>query len=228
MRVDPQNLKIKELLDSGILGKVFMVRRRHTLGTHLWKDFFNWWHNKPEYNRDIFADDAAHAIDFIHWLLGVPESVMAELATLHDPRVPNDNAIAIYRYPAGPMAEVVGCFVCPAGENTTEVTAEKGAIIQNFGDGPSCSLPRPEGVPGLKWFTVGSRDWTPSDTASPPGHGHRIAGLAAPLAEFLHGKRPPIATAEEGLVSLRMVLACYVSAREGRRVRLDDPAVDQV
>ena len=36
------------------------------------------------------------------------------------------------------------------------------------------------------------------------------------------------ATAAEGRTSLRMVLATYVSARQGRRVRLDDPAIAQV
>jgi predicted dehydrogenase len=228
MRVDPQNVKIKELLQSGVLGQVFMVRRRHTLSTHLWGGFADMWHNQPELNRDIFADDAAHAVDFIQWLLGVPETVTAELATLHDPRVPNDNGIALFRYPGGPLAEVVGSFVCPAGENTTEVTAEKGCIVQNYGDGPSCGVPRPEGASGLKWYTVETPNWTYSDIPTPPGHGHRIVGLAEPLAEFLHGKRPPIATAEEGRTSLRMVLACYVSSCEGRRVRIDEESIAQV
>ena len=53
----------------------------------------------------------------------------------------------------------------------------------------------------------------------------RIAGLAQPLADFLHGRRPPIATAEEGRDVLRMVLATYVSNDQGRRVTLDDPAI---
>ena len=36
------------------------------------------------------------------------------------------------------------------------------------------------------------------------------------------------ATAEEGRTALRMVLATYVSSREGRRVHLDDPAIADV
>ena len=48
---------------------------------------------QPELNRNIWADDAVHAIDFIYWLLGVPETVTAEIATIHDARVPNDNGI---------------------------------------------------------------------------------------------------------------------------------------
>jgi hypothetical protein len=38
-----------------------------------------------------------------------------------------------------------------------------------------------------------------------------IQGLAKPIAEFIRGERGPIATAEEGRISLRMVLASYVS-----------------
>jgi len=223
MRVDPQNLKMKEVIQSGILGKVFMVRRRHALSTQL--PGIPAWHFVAEYNRDIWADDACHPIDFVHWLLGVPESVMAELVTLYDPQKPMDNGIALYRYADDTLAEVSCSFTCLTAENTTEIIAEKGTIIQSYGDGPSSSAPRPAGIPGLKWYTLDKKDWTHSDIASPTNQGVRISGLSGPLAEFFHGRRPPIATAEEGRTSLRMVLATYVSTREGRRVRLDDPAI---
>ncbi len=228
MRVDPQNVQIKELLAGGEFGKVLQVRRRHALATHLWPTFVDLWHNKPEYNRDIWADDAAHPIDFIHWLLGVPETVTAEIETLLDPRVVSDNGIAIYKYPGGPLAEVVCSFTCGAHENTTEVVCEKGTIIQNYGDGPSNEWPHTHGAEGLKWWKSDTRQWTLSGIPSPPGHGTRIAALAEPLAQWLRGERPAIASAEEGRMSLRMTLACYVSAREGRRVRIDDPAVADV
>ena len=61
-----------------------------------------------------------------------------------------------------------------------------------------------------------------------PRVGARIAGLAGPLAEFFHGQRPPIASAEEGLATLRMTLACYISTREGRRVRIDEQSIQTV
>ncbi|MCC6442349.1 MAG: Gfo/Idh/MocA family oxidoreductase [Armatimonadetes bacterium] len=225
MRTDPQNIEMKRLLDSGMFGKVFMVRRRHALGVHLWSDFAGMWHNNPACNRDIFADDASHPIDFLQWLLGVPETVMAEIETLYSPAIPSDNGAALFRYPGGPLAEVVCSFTCTAHENTTEIVCERGTIIQNYGDGPSAGVPRPEGACGLKWYTVEKGDWTCSEIPSPPTHSPRIAGLAEPLSDFLHGKRPSIATVQEGRMSLRMVLACYVSAREGRRVRIDEESV---
>jgi predicted dehydrogenase len=225
MRVDPQNLQIKELLASGKFGKVFMVRRRHALSQGLKPSFQNSWHIAPELNRDIWADDASHAIDFIHWLLGAPESVTAEIASLYNEWMPMDNGIAIYRYPNGPIAEVSCSFTCLAAENTVEIICEQGTIIQNFGDNPSCNLPRPAEAAGLKWYTNETKEWVYSDISSPPNHGVRIRDLSAPLAQFLNGQRGPIATAEEGRISLRMVLACYVSVREGRRVAFEDEAI---
>lgn len=222
MRVDPQNLRMKELVRSGSLGRILMVRRRHGLPTQTWPDFENSWHVQPELNRGLWADDACHAMDFIYWLLGEPATVMADIATLLNPKVPDDQGIAIFRYADGAFAEVVSSFTCLAGENTTEIVAEKGVVIQNYGDVPSCNAPRPKDTVGLKWHLRGTPDWIASDIPSPPNHGTRIAGLAGPLLEFLQDKRGPIATAEEGRTVLRMILASYRSAELGKRVTIEE------
>ncbi|MCE5327205.1 MAG: Gfo/Idh/MocA family oxidoreductase [Planctomycetaceae bacterium] len=221
MRVDPQNLKIKEMMDSGVLGRICMVRRRHGLATHAWgAGFETSWHVDPAANRDIWADDSSHAIDFIYWLLGMPETVTAEIATLVNPKIPNDNGVAVFRYAGGPLAEVNCSFTCVAGENTTEIVGEKGVIVQNFGDGPSANNPRPAGAIGLKWFMQDAGQWTVADVPECANQGVRIGGLSAPLAEFLQGRRPPIATAKEGRDVLQIVLATYESSCTGRRVTL--------
>jgi predicted dehydrogenase len=170
----------------------------------------------------MWADDAAHAIDFILWLLGEPESVSAEIATLRSDKVPDDHGIAIFRYKDGTFAEVVSSFTCLAGENTTEIVGEDAVIIQNYGDGPSAQVPRPADAVGLKWFIKGSKEWLNSATPSPAGHGERIAALAPELAKFLRGERDAICTAEDGRTSLRMTLACYRSAETGRRVKISE------
>ncbi len=220
MRVDPHNLRIKSLLAGGQFGKVFMVRRRHCLPTQLWKDFEKSWHVQPDLNGDIFADDASHPADFIYWLMGEPVSVTAEMGTLLNSAIVNDNGIAIFRFADGRFGEVSCTFVALAGENTTEVVCENGVIISNYGDSPSCNLAWPVGAVQLKWYLKSTGQWTASDLPDIRNHGERLTGLAAPLAEFLHGRRSPIATAEEGRTVLKMVLACYESARQGRRISL--------
>lgn len=219
MRVDPQNLKMRELIAAGGLGKLFMIRRRHSLGVMLDPGFLKSWHVDPRCNRDIWADDAAHPIDFLYWMLGKPASVWADLDTLWSREHPNDNGIAVFRYANGLFAEVSCSFTCLAGENTTEVIAERGVIVQNYGDAPSTAM-KPPGAICLKWYLKGDKQWTVSDIAGVASQGERIAHLAGPLAEFLGGRRPPLASAEEGRDVLRLVLACYESSSQGRRVML--------
>jgi len=227
MRTDPQNQKLRELIQTDALGKTCLYRRRHCLPTHIWEGFENKWHASPVHNRDIFADDSAHPINMMLWIFGMPETVSCEMSTMVNPKIPNDNAVALFKYANGMIAEISCSFTCSASEITTEVYCEGGTIQQYFGDNPACRLPRPEGMPGLKWFREGDTDWTDSNIPSPPGHGERLGWQAKPMADFLAGGES-ICTAEEGRDTLRLVLACYVSAREGRRVSVNDPAIYEV
>ena len=222
MRVDLHNVQLKSLLASGEFGRVCMIRRRHGLPTQTWKDFDQSWHVQPELNRDLFADDAAHPLDFLYWLRGMPVSVTAEMSTVVNPAIRNDTSLVTLRYADGSLGEVSCCFVALAGENVTEVICEHGVIIENYGDVPSCNVPRPPGAGAqLKWYLGKTGNWAVSDLPEIKSHSERLAGLAAPLAEFLHGQRPPIATAAEGRDVLRIVLACYESAHQGKRINLN-------
>jgi predicted dehydrogenase len=222
MRVDPQNLEMRRLVQEGALGRVFMLRRRHGLATQTWPGFENTWHVNPALNRSMWADDSSHPIDFIYWMMGMPRSVSAEIGTLYSEKVPDDNGIAIFRYAEGAFAEVACSFVCLAGENTTEIVGEKGVVIQNYGDLVSCNTPRAPGAAGLKWFLREPQGWTESAIATPANHGVRINALAPAILEFLQDRRPPIASAREGLDVLRMTLATYVAAERGQRVALNE------
>lgn len=227
MRTDPQNQKMRELIQTQALGKTCLYRRRHCLATHTWKDFENTWHVDPKQNRDIFADDSAHPINMMLWIFGMPESVSCEMSTMVNPKIPNDNAVALFKYANGMIAEISCSFTCSATEITTEVYCEGGAIQQYFGDAPATKLPRVNGMPGLKWYREGDADWTDSEIPSPAAHGERLGWQAKPMAEFLHGAQP-VCTAQEGRDTLKCVLACYVSAREGRRVAINDPAIYKI
>lgn len=227
MRVDPQNQKMKEMIDSKELGPVCSFRRRHGLSTHTWGNFENSWHTAPEKNRDIFADDSSHPIDLMHWIFGMPETVSCEMSTLFNPGIPNNNGIALFKYDNGMIAEIYCCFTCVASEITTEVYCENGSIQQYFGDAVSASLPRVPGMPGLKWYRRGDERWTESDIPSPAGHGERIKAQGKRLAEFLNGGEA-VCSAEEARDSLRLVLACYLSVREGGRVSVWDDRVYEI
>lgn len=219
MRTDPVNEEIRELINGGKLGKPYYFRRRHCLPMHLDNNFKNSWHCDERQNRDIFADDSAHAVDWMISLFGMPESVMCEMSTMHTPEVKNDLGAAIFKYPSGLIAEITFSASCSAAEITTECYFERGALQHCGGDAVSTRLPH-EHMPSLKWFLEGEKDWRVSGTPVPDSQWDRICAQAAPLADFLHGKREPIATASEGRNALECVLACYTSAERGIRVKI--------
>ena len=210
-----------------MIGPVYQYRRRHGLSTHLWGNFADTWHNEKVLNRDIFADDSAHPIDMLNWIFGVPETVMCEMSTMDDSRIANDSGVALFKYKSGLIGQIHCNFSSCTTEPTTEVYGKNGTILHYYGDAESCHGMTRSG-PGLKWYVNGDKDWTVSDINSPASHGWRIANEYIMLGEFLRGERGPICSVYEGRDSLRMVLACYVSTREGRRVRIDDPAVYNV
>jgi len=222
MRVDPENLKIRSLIEDGTLGRIYQIRRRHCLPVLLNPAFESSWHVDPEYNRDIFADDAAHAIDFIYWLFGMPLAITARMTTAHKGSMPNDNGVVLLEYPEGLLAEVSSSFASAAGENTTEIVGANGVLIQNYGDAPSSGQRFDPDAPSLKWFLRDREQWVVSDVPAPQKQGDRIANLAAPLSEFLHGLRPALATAQDGHNVLRLVLACYTSNETGQRVDMGE------
>lgn len=222
MRCDPQNEWMREKIKAGTLGKITMVRRRHGLPTQAWGEVFaNSWHVKPEMNIGMFFDDASHAADWLLWTFGKPESVTAEISTVLNPKVPDDNGVAVYRYACGMIAVLECSFTCLGAEETTLVCGEKGNIVQKYGDAPSANLDAASRTgPGLKYLEAGQKTWTAVDIPTPAQHGERIGGVAKPAVAFLAGKGPAIATAEEGRTAVEMILAAYASAREGRRVSL--------
>ncbi len=224
MRFDPANLRIRELILDGTLGNIVNLRRRHSLTALFSPDFLKVWHVKPEYNMGMWMDDASHAADFIFWVLGRPVSCMAEVeAVLCDTSVtPDDTGIAIYKWADRKLACLTNSSVHWVGENTVEVFGSKGVIIQNYDDGVSMRTfpPCPQHLK-LYLEAEAEKGWQDQGIPIPPGHGSRIQAVAAGfLADYRAGvERCP---AEEGKVSIEMILAAYRSGAEGRRINLDD------
>lgn len=223
MRCDPVNIKMREIVHSGELGAICMIRRRHCIPCLLDPNFINGpthWHLEAEKNLGMFADDAAHPADWFHWMFGKPVSVIAEIDNVITSVAPDDNGVAVYRFAKGEIGVLLNSSTVKAGENTTEIYGEKGVLIQNYGDAPSCNIPRcPEG-PSLKLFRYETGEWTCFDNLTPPvgGHGARIAAVPRPWIDSLITGSPAPATGYDGRIALEMVLKAYQSAREGRRI----------
>lgn len=221
MRHDPANIAMRDLVQSGELGAIAVVRRRHCIPCLLDEGFVTGpakWHTEADKNLGMFADDAAHPADWFHWMLGKPVSVIAEIDNVITDVAPDDNGVAVYRFGHGEMGILFNSSTVRAGENTTEIYGEKGVVIQNYGDAPSCDVPHCPDGPPVKIFRYGASGWETPDIPIPPGHGARIAAVPRPWVDSLVNDTPPAASAADGRVALEMVLGAYKAAQEGRRI----------
>ena len=222
MRVDPANQFIKQIIDEKRLGQLLHFRRRHCLSTHRWPDFQQSWHVNRQLNLGMWADDAAHPIDLIRWLFGGPKTLYADIDTLVNPEVPDDNGIAIFRYDSGLFAEIQCSFTSDFGETTTELVGTNGMLIQYYGDAPSCNQSEKLNY-GLKWKIFGEEEWRKAEVVTPDTHAFRIKALAPKILEFATGAYDPPST-DEYLDSLKMTLLCYESSSQKKQIVLRDYA----
>jgi predicted dehydrogenase len=222
MRCDPANIKMRELIQAGAVGRVGMIRRRHCIGVLFYPSFYEGpakWHTLAEANKGMFFDDATHALDWLYWTMGRrPDSVIAEIDNVLTNVAPDDTGVAVYRFDDGPFATIFNASVTLTGENTTEIYGDKGVIIQNYGDGPSNAVLPPNPI-YIKLYQSdkASEGWQDLGMPIPGGQGDRIAGVTRPFIDALKSG-VPMCTAEEGRVSIEMCLAAYRSSETGQRV----------
>ena len=222
MRYDPANIRLRELVQGGAIGKVGWARRRHCIGVLFDQGFITGasrWHADPALNRGLFFDDAVHATDFLRWVFGEPSSVVAELG--HQLVPMEDTGLAIYRFASGVLVELANSATTLMGENTCEVYGDQGVIIQNHDDGVSTGPARPQSPVLLKMYrrAEAAQGWQDQGIPIPAGHGERIAAVARGFLEALRSGTPT-ATARDGRQAVAMVVAAYDAAAQGQRVRI--------
>ncbi len=224
MRYDPVNIKMKELVDAGEIGRMGIVRRRHCLGL-LFNEAFatgaSSWHIDPVANMGMWMDDASHATDWFFWMLGSPVSVIAEIDNVLTTCAPDDSGLAIYRFQNGEMGMLMNSSVIWAAEQTVEIYGDKGVILENYGDGPSCAVPPPPGAVMLKMYQPDKSDlgWQILPADIPESQGVRIANVTRNILDEYKAGEVQV-NARDGKISTGMILGAYESAKAGRRVTL--------
>lgn len=221
MRWDPVNQKIKEVVASGSLGKISMVRKRHGHSYGL-----KWQETEPDIwfaNRDLaglgaFLDEGVHAIDWMRWILGEPTSVMAQIDTVGTRFEVDDLGAAIYRFEDRSMMLLHASWLDQSATNTTEIYGSKGTLIQSHTDGASTRGISETSSP-LKVYWAETGGWQVYDI---PVHFPRNQeAVFQPFVDCLLKDQEPPVTMYDGRRALELVLAAYQSAREGRLVSIE-------
>ena len=78
-RYIPRNTKVKELLSTGILGKITTVHFEWLLDTSHGADYFRRWHRDKRNSGGLLVHKASHHFDLVNWWLeSYPETVYAQ------------------------------------------------------------------------------------------------------------------------------------------------------
>jgi len=174
------------------------------------------WRGTWEFDGGAFMNQASHYIDLLDWLIGPVESVMAYTGALARDIEVEDTGAAAIRWRNGAMGTLnVTMLAYPKNfEGSITILGEKGTVriggvavndIQHW----EFDQPRPEDE------TVRQANYA---TTSVYGFGHPL--YYDGVIETLQGAASPETDGREGLKSLELLIAMYLSARDGTRVAL--------
>jgi predicted dehydrogenase len=125
VRFFPEWVKIKEILDSGELGQVAMVRATRTNPPVQERSP---WFADVEKNGGVVLDLMVHDLDTLGWLFGGAERVFAQGLTYTPHQPKRDFAVASVRYRNGVIAHVESSWSHANHRTAIEVAGQYGLI----------------------------------------------------------------------------------------------------
>jgi UDP-N-acetyl-2-amino-2-deoxyglucuronate dehydrogenase len=174
------------------------------------------WRGTWEYDGGALMNQASHYVDLLEWLIGPVESLHAYTATLGRAIEVEDTGVVSLRWRNGALGTLnVTMLAYPKNfEGSITVLGEKGTVriggvalnaVQHW----EFAEPHPEDDAAKE---------TSYETACVYGFGH--AQYYDNVLRVLRGEAEPETDGREGLKTLELLVAAYMSARDGRRVAL--------
>ncbi len=174
------------------------------------------WRGTWEFDGGAFMNQASHYVDLLDWLIGPVESLQAYTATLARDIEVEDTGVMAVRWRSGALGTMnVTMLAYPKNfEGSITIFGEKGTV-------------RIGGVAVNEIQHWEFADKRPEDdkvkeasyqTTSVYGFGHPL--YYENVIKTLRGEAEPETDGREGLKSLELLIATYLSARDGSRVNL--------
>ncbi len=207
---------VKRAMEKGRFGRIYMA----TINV-FWSRPQSYYDSAPwrgtwEFDGGALMNQASHYVDLVDWLIGPVESVQAYIGTLARNIQVEDTATVGIRWRSGALGSVnVTMLAYPRNlEGSITILGENGTVrvggvavneIQNW----EFAKPEPEDE------KVKAANY---ETTSVYGFGHPL--YYDNVVKVLRGEAAPETDGREGLRSLELLIASYMSARDGRRVAL--------
>ena len=224
-RFDPVSQWLRDLVTSGELGTITLVRIRHGHFYGLQDDFRSRWYVDPaKSGGGALLDEGVHGADLLAWLFGMPESVTATTSSAALGLDVEDLGIATFRFASGMLAELTSSFTFAAADVSIELYGTRGTVLISGVDLASKDITREgfvriyrmgaHGDPGeRRWETV---DLTPRFKLGEFHHQNALAFVDA----LERAAEPPI-TIDDGIRAVKMIMAAYRAAESGQRQAIE-------
>ncbi|WDZ96590.1 Gfo/Idh/MocA family oxidoreductase [Herbaspirillum sp. WKF16] len=174
------------------------------------------WRGTWEFDGGAFMNQASHYVDLLDWIVGPVESLQAYTATLDRDIEVEDTGVISLRWRSGALGSMnVTMLTYPKNlEGSITILGEKGTAR----------------IGGVAVNEVQQWEFADSDeddekikdasyqTTSVYGFGHPL--YYDNVINVLRGDASPETDGREGLKSLELLIATYLSARDGKRISL--------
>jgi len=207
---------LKQATEQGRFGRIYMV------GVNVFwtrpQSYYDSaaWRGTWEFDGGAFMNQASHYVDLLDWIAGPVESVMAYTGTLARNIEVEDTGVAALKWRNGAMGTIsVTMLTYPKNlEGSITILGEKGSV--RIGG---------VAVNEIKHWEFDSADPMDAQIADASYGTTSIYGFGHPLyyrnvIDALRGDAEAETDGREGLKSLELLIALYLSARDGKRVNL--------
>ncbi|TLS69270.1 Gfo/Idh/MocA family oxidoreductase [Mariprofundus erugo] len=207
---------LKKAVTEGRFGKIYMVHL-NVFWTRP-QEYYDSarWRGTWELDGGAFMNQASHYVDLLDWLIGPIDRVQAMTATLARDIEVEDTGVLNVRWRNGALGSMaVTMLTYPKNmEGSITILGEKGTV--RIGGMAVNDI--------QKWEFADEMDYDSQihdanyETTSVYGFGHPL--YYHNVVEVMRGKAEPETDGREGLKSLEVLIATYLSARDGCSVAL--------
>jgi len=215
----PKYVRLKQLLDSGALGKPTLIKQAEKHdgphAPHFW--------DVERSGGGVTMDMGCHGIEFFRWMLGRPKvkSVYAQMSTtVHGNKTRGeDNAILILEFENGVTALAEESWTKLGGmDDRAEVHGSQGVAYADLLHGNAIETYSASGYDYAVEKAGSTKGW--SFTIYEEAWNYGFHGEMAHFVDCVQNDRKPLVTGEDGRAVLEVIFAAYESARTGRKVAL--------
>jgi myo-inositol 2-dehydrogenase / D-chiro-inositol 1-dehydrogenase len=219
-RLDPVSHRLRDLITTGHLGRIHLVRIRHGHGYGLQDDFRGRWYVDPRLaGGGALLDEGVHGADLLNWLFGLPDSVIATTSRATLQLEVEDSGLAVFSYGDGMTAELVSSFAFTAADSSIEIYGTEGTVLVSGVDLASRDI-TPTGFLRSYRQGGGEKVWRLHDVVPQFKVGQFHHQNAVTFAECLTTGAAPPASVAEGRAALLMIVKAYAAAGSGQRQKI--------